>query len=99
MHFYLKSIVGPASKLHITILVIEGEPSDINLTGGFEYSRRNISTPSLVGHHDVSWESSIKLLISAEMDLEFYKGENGVDQYCSKFMLLLSNEFAKFYLV
>ena len=75
MHFYLKSIVGPASKLHITILVIEGEPSDINLTGGFEYSRRNISTPSLVGHHDVSWESSIKLLISAEMYSDFYTGE------------------------
>ena len=62
---YLESIICPASKLHITILVVEGEPSDINLTGGFEYSRRNISTPSLVGHHDVSWESSIKLLISA----------------------------------
>ena len=75
MHFYLKSIVGPASKLHITILVIEGEPSDINLTGGFEYSRRNISTPSLVGHHDVSWESSIKLLISAEMYSDFYTGK------------------------
>ena len=63
--FYLESIVGPASKLHITILVIEGEPSNVNLTSGFEYSRRNISTPALVGHHHVGGESSIKLLISA----------------------------------
>ena len=64
---YLKSIVGPASELHITILIIEGEPGNVNLTSGFEYSRRNISTPTLVGHHHVGWESSIKLLISAEM--------------------------------
>ena len=69
MHFYLKSIVGPASKLHITILVIEGEPSDVNLTGGFEYSRRNISTPALVSHHHVGGESSIKLLISAKKNV------------------------------
>ena len=32
----LKSIVGPASKLHLTILVIKREPSDVNWTGGFE---------------------------------------------------------------
>ena len=64
---YLESIVGPASKLHITILVIEGEPSNVNLTGGFEYSRRNISTAAFVRHNHVGWESSIKLLVSAEM--------------------------------
>ena len=63
---YLKSVVGPASKLHITILVIEGEPSNVNLTGGFEYSRRNISTAAFVRHNHVGWESSIKLLVSAE---------------------------------
>ena len=63
---YLKSIVGPASKLHITILVIEREPSDVNLTCGFEYSWRNISTTSCVCHHYIGWEGSIKLLISAE---------------------------------
>ena len=62
---YLKSIVGPASKLHITILIIEREPSDVNLTGGFEYSRRNVSTAALVRHNNVRWESSIKLLVSA----------------------------------
>ena len=63
---YLKSIVGPASKLHITILVIEREPSDVNLTCGFEYSWRNISTTSCVCHHYIGWKGSIKLLISAE---------------------------------
>ena len=32
----LKSIVGPASKLHLTVLVVKREPSDVNWTGGFE---------------------------------------------------------------
>ena len=62
---YLETIIRPTSKLHITILVIEGEPSNVNLTGGFEYSRRNVSTAALVRHNNVRWESSIKLLVSA----------------------------------
>ena len=33
---YVESVVSPASKLERTILVIEWEPSDVNLTGGFE---------------------------------------------------------------
>ena len=79
---YLKSIVGPASKLHITILIIEREPSDVNLTGGFEYSRRNVSTAALVRHNNVGWESSIKLLVSAEMHSFTQGGKNGFDQKC-----------------
>ena len=33
---YLETIIRPTSKLHITILVIEWEPGDINGTGGHE---------------------------------------------------------------
>ena len=33
---YVESVVSPTSKLERTILVIEWEPSDVNLTGGFE---------------------------------------------------------------
>ena len=32
----LKSIIGPAPKLHLTVLVVKWEPSDVNWTGGFE---------------------------------------------------------------
>lgn len=38
MSSYVESVVSPASKLERTILVIEWEPSDVNLTGGFEDS-------------------------------------------------------------
>ena len=63
---YLKSIVGPASELHITILIIEWEPSNVNLTSRFENSRRNVSTTSCICHHDIGWECSIELLIGTE---------------------------------
>ena len=41
MSSYVESVVSPASKLERTILVIEWEPSDVNLTGGFEDAWRN----------------------------------------------------------
>ena len=63
---HVKPVVSPTSKLDRAVLVVEGEPSDVNLTGGFEYSRRNIGTPTLVSHHHVGWVGSIELLVSAE---------------------------------
>ena len=72
---YLKSIVGPASELHITILIIEWEPSNVNLTSRFENSRRNVSTTSCICHHDIGWECSIELLIGTEI-FELTKATN-----------------------
>ena len=33
---YVKSVVGPAPELQLAVLVIEGEPGDVYLTGGLE---------------------------------------------------------------
>ena len=41
-HIYLKSIVRPAAKLHLTVLVIEGEPGDVDLAGGLEHAGRDV---------------------------------------------------------
>ena len=38
---YIESVVGPATKLQVAILIIERKPCDVNLTGRFEYSCRN----------------------------------------------------------
>ena len=34
MRMHLKTIVGPASELHLTVLVVEREPCDVNQAGG-----------------------------------------------------------------
>ena len=49
----LESIVCPAAELHITILVIKWEPSDINWAGRHEDARRNVGAETLVSHHHV----------------------------------------------
>ena len=33
---YVKSVVGPAPELQLAVLVIEGEPGDVDLTRGLE---------------------------------------------------------------
>ena len=59
-HNYLKPVVGPTSELHLTILIIEGEPSDVDLTGGHEDARWDVGALSLVGDHHVGWVGSVK---------------------------------------
>ena len=49
----LKTIVGPATKLHLTGLIIKREPGDINGTGGLEHARWYVGTQPLTGHHNV----------------------------------------------
>ena len=62
MIVYLETIIGPASKLHITILVIKWEPGDINGTGRHEDARRNVGAETLVSHHHVGWKGRIESL-------------------------------------
>ena len=33
---HLKPVIRPTSKLHLAVLVVEGEPGDVNLAGGLE---------------------------------------------------------------
>ena len=62
---HLKPIVGPAAELHITVLVIEGEPGDVYLAGGLEDARGYVGAAAPIRHHHVGWEGPIKLLVSA----------------------------------
>ena len=63
---YLESVVRPATKLHITVLVIERKPGYVNLTRGLEYSWGNVGATPRVSHNYIGWECPIKLLICAE---------------------------------
>ena len=39
---HLKSVIRPAAKLHVAVLVVEGEPSDVDLAGGLEDAGRDV---------------------------------------------------------
>ena len=70
---YFESIICPASKLHITVLVIKREPCDVNLTRGLENTRRNVGTAPRISHHHIGREGAIKLLIStATISVKFF---------------------------
>ena len=56
----LKSVVGPAAKLHLTVLVVKREPSDVNWTGRHKDSGWNIGAHALVRDHNVGGVGSIK---------------------------------------
>ena len=62
---HLKSIVSPASKLHLAVLIIKWKPGDVNSAGWLEYSRRNLLALSSASHHNVGRKSGIKVLIGA----------------------------------
>ena len=47
------------------MLVVEGEPGDVDLAGGLEDSRRNIEHGTVFGDDDVCLEGSVEALISA----------------------------------
>ena len=63
---YLETIVGPAAKLHLTVLIVEGEPSDVYLTSGHEDPWRDVGAKSFTRHHHVCWIRPVKCLACTE---------------------------------
>ena len=57
---HIKSVVSPASKLEIAILVVEGKPSDVYLAGGLEDARRDVGASSAACHNYVRLIRSVK---------------------------------------
>ena len=52
-HRYLEPVICPATKLHVTILVVKWEPGDVNGTGGHEDAGRNVGAQTFVSNHHV----------------------------------------------
>ena len=63
---YLKSVVRPASKLHITALVIERKPGDVNGTRGLEHARGDVGAQPLAGHNNIGREGGVKRFACTE---------------------------------
>lgn len=50
---YLIAVIGPATELHVTVLIIKGEPSDVYLACALEDTRRNVQATAVVFDHNV----------------------------------------------
>lgn len=61
---YLKSVVGPTSKFHITFLIVERKPRDIDLARTFEYARRYEHAAAVTVHHDVGRVRTVETFVS-----------------------------------
>ena len=57
---YIEAVVGPTAKLHLTILVVEGEPGDVDLARGHEDAGGDVGAEPVAGHHHVCWIRSIE---------------------------------------
>lgn len=66
LYVYLIAIVGPATKLHITVLIIEGEPRDVYLACALENARRHVQATAVVSDHHVGLVRPVKTLVSTK---------------------------------
>ena len=53
LYHHLETVVGPAAKLHLTVLVVEGEPGDVDLARGHEDAGRDVLAVTGTAHHHV----------------------------------------------
>ena len=61
---HVKPVVRPAAKLHLAVLVVEGEPGDVDLAGRLEDARWNVSAHSLARHNHIRVIRPIKSFVS-----------------------------------
>ena len=63
---HLKPVIRPASELHLAVLVVEGEPGDVDLAGGHEDAGRDVGALPLRCHHHICWIGPIKCFAGTE---------------------------------
>lgn len=61
---YLKAIVGPTTKFHITMLIIKWKPRDVYFTRTFKNSWGNIQTCAIISDHNICLKRPIEFFIS-----------------------------------
>ena len=61
----LEPVISPASELHLTVLVVEGEPGDVDGAGGEEDAGGDVGAEAVGGYHHIRWVGSVKSLAGA----------------------------------
>lgn len=64
---YLKSIISPASELHLASLVVEREPSDIDFARRLKDARWDVHAGAILPNHNVRRIGTVKSLVGAAM--------------------------------
>ena len=62
---HLEPVVGPAAELHVAVLIVEGEPGDVDGAGGHEDAGRDVGAGPFARHHHVGRVGRVKRLASA----------------------------------
>ena len=73
---YLEPVVGPTPKLHLTVLIVKGEPGDVYQTCRFENARRDVSARPSGGDNNIGRVGSVKRLARAERELNTQLGRD-----------------------
>ena len=68
---HLESVIRPAAKLHVAVLVVEGEPGDVDGAGGEKDARGDVGAEAVGGDHHVGWVGSVKCLTGTEKATTF----------------------------
>lgn len=63
---YLESVIGPATKLHFTLLVVKWKPRNVNLACALEDARRDVQAASVVSDNHVGGVSPVEPLVRTE---------------------------------
>lgn len=69
---YLVAVVGPGSELHVTVLVVKGEPSDVYLACALEDARRDVQATAVMRDHHVCLERPVETLIRTNVSSCMY---------------------------
>ena len=57
---YFKPVVRPAAKLHVALLVVKGEPGDVDLAGGLEDPGRDLGAGPVAPDHHVGGVGTVE---------------------------------------
>ena len=78
---YLKPIVSPAPKLHLTVLVVKREPSDVDWTRRLEDARWDVGAQACTGDHHVGCVRWVEWFAGAVSD------KNSMNHICRDILL------------
>ena len=63
---HLPTRVGPGSKLEVALLVVKGEPGDVDLAGRLEETGGDVEATAVTAHNHIRLVSPIKFLVRAD---------------------------------
>ena len=62
---HLPARVGPGSKLEVALLVVKGEPGDVNLARRLEKAGGDVEATAVTAHDHIRLVSPVELLVRA----------------------------------